>query len=115
MRVSAILISVLLLCGVAAPVAAQSGSSRGRSSRPNIQLFSSTGFQGTRVRLTTSTSSLGFYNFNNRARSARVVGRWTVCDRPNFRGRCRTISSSRSSLASMGMSGTISSVRLIGR
>jgi hypothetical protein len=109
------LIAVILLCGVATPVAAQSGGSRGRSSRPNIQLFSSTGFRGERLWLTTSTSSLGFYNFNNRARSARVVGRWMVCDRPNFRGSCRTINSSRSSFSSMGMSGRISSVRLLGR
>ena len=78
--------------------------------RPFIQLFQAGGFGGRSLWLTSSVSDLRWYNFNNRAASARVSGRWRLCDRPHFRGHCTTISSNRSSLP---MRGRVQSVRFI--
>ena len=74
-----------------------------------------TSFRGESIRLTGSASSLGMYNFNTRAVSVRVTGRWQVCDRARYHGVCRTISGSRSNLARIGLSERISSVRYLGR
>ena len=78
----------------------------------SIALYSGTGFSGTRLTLRNSASSLNRYGFNNRARSVRVRGSWTLCEQSNFRGRCVTVISSRSSLSSL--SGRVSSVRFRG-
>ncbi len=83
--------------------------------RGSIILYTHTSFRGESIRLTGSASSLGMYNFNNRAVSVRVTGRWQVCDRARYHGVCRTISGSRSNLARIGLSERISSVRYLGR
>lgn len=95
------------LLAASAPAAAQQGGAL-------ISLYTGTSFTGTRLTLRNSTTSLNRYGFNNRARSVRVRGRWTLCDQPNYRGRCVTIGSSRSSLNSVGLSGRVSSVRFRG-
>lgn len=83
--------------------------------RDSLSLYSSTSWRGSTVRLTTSATSLGMFGFDNRAQSLRVVGRWQVCDRPRYRGTCRTITGSQSNLARIGLGGRISSVRYLGR
>lgn len=83
--------------------------------RDSIILYSHTSFRGESIRLTGSASSLGMFNFNNRAVSVRVTGRWQVCDRTRYHGTCRTISGSSSNLARIGLSERISSVRYLGR
>ena len=103
-------IAAMLAAGAlaaSAPATAQRGGA-------SISLYSSTSFNGTRLTLRNSTSSLNRYGFNNRTRSVRVRGTWTLCDQPNYRGRCVTISSNRSSLNGMGLSGRVSSVRFRG-
>ncbi len=77
--------------------------------------MSGTSWRGSSIRLTNSATSLGMFSFDNRAQSLRVVGRWQVCDRPRYRGVCRTISGSQSNLARVGLGGSISSVRYLGR
>ena len=83
--------------------------------RDSLSLYSSTSWRGSSVRLTNSATSLGMFGFDNRAQSLRVVGHWQVCDRPRYRGVCRTVTGSQSNLARVGLSGRISSVRYLGR
>ena len=54
--------------------------------------------------------------YNNQASSAVIEGgRWEVCDRPRFQGRCVVLRPGRySSLSAMGLGDRVSSIRPAG-
>lgn len=83
-----------------------------------IAFFEQEGFAGRAFTTDKSLENLRRSGFNDRASSAVVVGnrQWEVCDDARFNGRCRILRPGQyPSLAAMGLSNSISSVREIGR
>lgn len=72
-------------------------------------------FAGRSLTATEQVPSFQRYGFNNSTSSAVVVGeRWEVCQQGDFKGRCTVLRPGNyPSLAAMGLSGSISSVRAI--
>jgi len=75
------------------------------------------GFRGRSLTASQTTPNFAQHGFNNRASSAIVErGRWEVCERPGFAGRCVVLSPGQyPSLAAMGMNDRISSIRRAAR
>jgi len=108
----------LALAATPIPAAAQNSvnvniNSRGVGGFGSIDLFSSTNFRGSRVRLTTSVSDLRWYGFGGRTQSFRAHGRWRLCSQTNYRGHCSTVRGSRSSLGATA-GGNVRSARFLG-
>lgn len=103
-RTSLLVASVLALSALAAGAQAQ------RFGRPEITLYELPNFQGRAITLTGSTSDLGRWRFNDQAQSARVQGRWRVCEHGDFRGHCQEIGGDVPDLTAYGLSGQISSL-----
>jgi hypothetical protein len=55
------------------------------------------------------------WGMNNTIESARVRGRWMLCEYPNFKGRCRTIKANVVTLVYLGLQNKVSSIRYLGR
>lgn len=81
-----------------------------RGGRPEITLYELPGFQGRSITITESTPDLGRWRFNDQAQSARVQGRWRVCEHGDFRGRCQEIGGDVPDLTAYSLSGQISSL-----
>jgi hypothetical protein len=80
---------------------------------PTATLYEEANFRGRSVVVTGENGNLDGVGFNDRARSARFEGAWTVCADSNFRGRCETVSGSVAYLP-QGISGSASSLRVAG-
>jgi hypothetical protein len=81
-----------------------------RGGRPRLVLFDHAGYSGHSLIVEGTTSTLSF--FNDRAGSVQVIeGRWELCDRTGFGGRCITISGSVPDLRTLDLNDRISSVR----
>lgn len=78
--------------------------------RFRIELYSNPDFSGERRQFTDEVSNLQFVEFNDRARSMRVVGSWQICVDANFMN-CITVNNDSRDLARMGMTRKISSLR----
>jgi hypothetical protein len=78
-----------------------------------LTLYSLPQYRGHEVTLTRSTHNLRFMGFNDSAMSARVRGRWRLCEHSDYRGRCTTVRHDQSKI--FGLSGRISSARFEGR
>lgn len=77
--------------------------------RPGITLYSDENFGGRAREITIATPSLG--SFNDEARSVRVhQGIWELCDDSGYRD-CRRVDRDVANLASLGLSGRVSSAR----
>jgi hypothetical protein len=75
-----------------------------------LVLFEDVGYRGRSITLDRSSSDLA--GFGGRARSVQVIsGRWLVCDRTRFAGRCQQISESVPDLDRWGLTGGILSAR----
>ena len=81
-----------------------------------VTLYEGEGFRGRAFTADGSIQNLDGSGFNDRARSAVVQrGRWEACEDANFAGRCVVLRpGSYDSLAGMGMSHRISSLRPVG-
>ncbi len=82
-----------------------------------VTFYEGEGFRGRALSVNDTVSNFERTGFNDRAQSAIVDrGRWQVCEDANFEGRCVILRpGSYDSLAGMGMSRNISSVRPITR
>ena len=82
-----------------------------------VTLYSGEGFRGRAVSIDKMTGNLDRMGFNDKASSAVVEkGRWEVCEHARFEGKCVVLRrGSYDSLAGLGMSNSISSVRPVGR
>ncbi len=81
-----------------------------RRSNLRIVLYDSPGFRGRSVTITEAEPNVTF--FDNRAGSLEVQGgRWEVCDRPRYGGRCVTLSDDVRDLRTLGLNDRISSIR----
>jgi uncharacterized protein YcfJ len=78
-----------------------------------ITLYEGEGFRGRAVTANEGVWNLERYGFNDRTSSIVVErGRWEVCDRPRFEGRCAILRrGSYPSLREVGLNNSISSVR----
>jgi hypothetical protein len=78
--------------------------------RLRIELYSNPDFSGDRRQFTDEVSNLQFVEFNDRARSLRVIGSCQICVDANFQN-CITVNNDSRDLARMGMTRKISSLR----
>jgi hypothetical protein len=93
------------------PIRQGRGGDGGRGSGFRLVLFDNRGFGGQSRTVERDASILS--GFGNRAESLRVFGgMWDICDRPNFEGRCITVSGDMQDLSPIGFSNQIQSVRL---
>jgi hypothetical protein len=56
--------------------------------RPSLTLYARPNYAGRSVTFIVSIANLQSVDFNDRARSLRVRGRWRICEHANYRGRC---------------------------
>jgi Beta/Gamma crystallin len=90
------------------------GPGPGGAAYGSLTLFDGTGLRGEAISLDRDEPDFGRAGFNDRARSIEVrSGVWELCVDGGYRGRCETIDRSVSDLRDLGLSGNISSVRLI--
>lgn len=68
-------------------------------------LYELPGFQGRSVVVNGSTTNLDNIGFNDRTRSVRLSGTWSLCEDADFRSRCVTLSGSIPDLRERGISG----------
>lgn len=83
----------------------------GHAHGPWITLYSSDHYEGHSVTIDDAVPNLDAYDFNDRARSARVRGVWLICAGKNFREDCVTIDHDVSNLSAYGMKKRAGSVR----
>ena len=82
-----------------------------------VTFYENQDFQGRSFTAQTKVPNFARFGFNERASSATVTGeRWEVCEDVSYRGRCLVLRPGQyPTLASMGLSDGISSVRVINR
>lgn len=86
------------------------GGSGGSNAR--LVLFDQTNYRGNSHEISANTAELR--DFNDRARSVTVSrGTWELCEHRNFSGRCATLDRSTPDLAAYGLSGRVTSARLV--
>ena len=83
--------------------------------RPEIILFDRPNFQGKSRRWTDDITDLSDKDFNDKAQSVRVRGRWRVCSDSDNRGHCEFLTRDVADLRSLGLDRTVSSFSYVGR
>ena len=80
-----------------------------------VTFYNHEGFQGRSFTTESRISNFERHGFNDRASSVEVFGgRWEVCDRDQYRGRCAILRPGRYvSLSAMGLNNRVSSVRAV--
>jgi hypothetical protein len=80
----------------------------------SLVFFSSTGLRGDALTIDRDERDLARAGYNDRARSVDIrSGVWEVCTDGDYRGRCATLDRPVDNLSDIGLSGNISSVRLV--
>jgi hypothetical protein len=83
------------------------------ATRPRLVVFDDINYGGQSAVLTDPSGTLG--TLNSRVSSLKVYGgAWELCDAPDFRGRCRTISDNVADLRGVGLQDVIKSARPAG-
>lgn len=82
----------------------------GFGQQPALVLYENTNYRGRSATYYSRADNLRFESFDDRARSAELVGEWTLCEGANLTSRCETFNSSVPDLSRFAMGGTISSV-----
>jgi hypothetical protein len=110
----------LLLSGAALAATAGAANAQTYGYQPSYggraataTLYEQPNFQGRSIVVTGENGNLDGIGFNDRARSARFEGVWTVCPDANFRGRCETVSGAVPYLP-QGVNGSASSLKVSG-
>lgn len=80
------------------------------SATARVILYSQPNYQGQRIAFAQSVADLASSHFSNRARSARVIGTWQLCEATQFLT-CKMVNSDQPNLARMGLSAKVSSLR----
>lgn len=101
------------LATVGGAASAQAPYDFGYGGGQTATLYEFPNFQGRSILVTRENNNLDGAGFNDRARSARFNGTWSVCADANFRGHCETVSGSVAYLPP-GLNGTASSLRVTG-
>ncbi|WP_334164896.1 beta/gamma crystallin-related protein, partial [Phenylobacterium sp.] len=82
--------TTLICAGLAALALAGAAEAqpRGGARGPTATLYDGPNFTGRSVTIVGEVSNLSSYNFNDKARSVRLEGRWRLCEHSGFEGRC---------------------------
>ncbi|OYX35581.1 MAG: hypothetical protein B7Y99_03495 [Caulobacterales bacterium 32-69-10] len=101
----------ILAAGAALAVLATVGAAeaQNRGGRGQITLYAQPDYQGASRSWSGDVENLADQGFNDLAQSARVEGRWRVCEDSRLRGRCVELSGDVPNLAAMRMTVAISS------
>jgi len=75
-------------------------------------LFSGNYYGGHYITIRQNVTDLRRYGFNDRAQSMHARGRWLVCTKVNYRGRCHTVRGSDPLLGRLN--GNVTSLRYLG-
>jgi hypothetical protein len=81
----------------------------------SITLYDLPNYQGGSRTYNSSVNNLNDIGMNDRAQSARVQGRWRICQDASLRGRCAEINGDQPNLATIGMTAAISSFESLDR
>ncbi len=99
-----LLLGLIALAGIAGPAAAQYGGGA------RVTLYDGPNFTGLATTYNGDISNLA-RELNDRAMSARVVGRWSLCSDSDYRGRCVEVDRDVRDLRALGLDRSISSLR----
>jgi hypothetical protein len=104
-------IAVLATVGIGVAEAQNRDNNRdnNRGGRPQITLYAAPDYQGPSRSWSGDVENLADQGFNDMAQSARIEGRWRVCEDSKLRGRCVDLSGDVPNLAAMRMTVAISS------
>ncbi len=104
-------IAVLATVGIGVAEAQNRDNNRdnNRGGRPQITLYAAPDYQGPSRTWSGDVDNLADQGFNDLAQSARIEGRWRVCEDSKLRGRCVDLSGDVPNLAAMRMTVAISS------
>ena len=83
--------------------------------RPEIILFERPNFQGRSRRWADDISDLSDKDFNDKAQSVHVRGRWRVCSDSDNRGHCEVLTRDVADLRALNLDRTLSSFSYVGR
>lgn len=112
---NAALIAVLSLAATTATAQSwgqnNGGGPGGQNRAPTATLYELPNFQGRQMVVTAAAENLQPMNFNDIAQSARLQGRWRVCENSGFRGKCQDVSGQVADLNAVGMGAKISSLQ----
>lgn len=107
------LIAATVALAALAGTALAADGARGRG--PGITLYEGPNYQGPSRNFAGDVENMAQQGFNDRAQSARVVGRWRICEDARLRGRCAEVSGDIPNLAALRMSVAISSIQYVGQ
>lgn len=105
----------LLAAGLATLAIVPMGEAQRRPSGPaSIILYSDTNLRGQSVELRADQPNFNLIQFNDRPRSVEVKGGvWLLCEHSNYNGRCEYVDGTVRNLATLNLSGVISSARRV--
>ena len=107
MRISIIApCAALAALALAGPAAAQRGAS--------LTLYEGVNFTGPSRSFSSGIDNLADQGFNDRAQSARVQGRWRLCEDSRMRGRCVDVTGDIPNLADLRLTVAVSSFEVTG-
>lgn len=83
----------------------------------SLTLYGKPGYNGTKITLRGPAPTLAPWSFGDKAKSLQIrgVGRWQVCTKINYGGRCEILGDSVYDLGALGLNNQISSARPVGR
>lgn len=111
---AAALAAVSLAAGVATAQSWGGGAGfngPGPGNAPRATLYELPNFQGRQITVTATAENMAPMGFNDLAQSARLQGRWRVCEDSGYRGKCRDISGDIPDLNTQGLGLKISSLQ----
>lgn len=100
------------IAGLAGATLADAQPRGGRG--PSATLYDGDNFSGRQVTVSGSVPNLSNYNFNDRAHSLRLQGRWRLCEHSDFGGRCVELSGDVPELNTMALAERITSLEPVG-
>ncbi|MCR5878938.1 beta/gamma crystallin family protein [Phenylobacterium sp. J367] len=107
--------TILIGAAIAALAIAGAADAQPRGGRgPSATLYEGPNFTGRSVTIVGDVSNLGSYNFNDKARSVRLEGRWRLCEHSNFEGRCVEQAGEIPELNTLALAERITSLEPIG-
>lgn len=109
-KTTSLMIAALAALSLAGAADAQPRGGRG----PSATLYEGPNFTGRSVTIIGDVSNLGSYNFNDKARSVRLEGRWRLCEHAGFEGRCVEQTGEIPELNTLAMAERITSLEPIG-
>jgi hypothetical protein len=96
---------------LAAAVVALPAAVAQAQTRDSLTLYAQPDYRGASVTFYGDHANIGSTGFTDKARSAQVIGAWSVCTGGGFRGRCERLTRNVRDLSAYGLSGQVGSAR----